>query len=557
MSNPSVKEIDGWQFPVVILGDKDTGAAYNASGGGGGGGAVTVADGADTTQGALADAAVAAGAAGSVSAKLRLMTTQLNTLAGSLDGVEGSLTAIDAGQGAAADAAVAAGAAGSVNAKLRLMTTQLNTLAGYLDGVEGLLGTLGTETTLAAAAASLSVLDDWDESDRAKVNLIVGQAGVAANNGAVSATTPRVTLANDSTGVLAAITSSITPGGAAAHLGKAEDAAHTSGDTGVMSLGVRRDADTSAVSTDGDYGSLLLNEIGFLKADAPDGLAFSGTATSAAVLFTVDLLHYQSASVQVTSAGTGGTTITYEGSENNSDWIAVSGLGVGSTASSNAATTSTTATINQFARKARYFRARVSTYGGGTVTVAGTASKTSALTNVALGTLTVIAGGTAAHDAPVSGQPIRIAARAQSANYTAVASGDTADVLCTLVGAMVNKPYSIPEADWNYAAATGGISNTTTAVTVAAAAGAGLRNYVTALQLSSDALGAATEVVIRDGAGGAVLWRGKVSTAGLSPISIPLPSPLKSSANTLLEIATLTATVTGGVFINLQGYIAP
>lgn len=50
---------------------------------------------------------------------------------------------------------------------------------------------------LAAAAASLSVLDDWDETDRAKVNPIVGQAGVAAGSGVAGATTQRVTVATD------------------------------------------------------------------------------------------------------------------------------------------------------------------------------------------------------------------------------------------------------------------------------------------------------------------------------------------------------------------------
>lgn len=44
---------------------------------------------------------------------------------------------------------------------------------------------------------SLAVMDDWDESDRAKVNLIVGQAGIAAGAGAVGVTVPRVTLASD------------------------------------------------------------------------------------------------------------------------------------------------------------------------------------------------------------------------------------------------------------------------------------------------------------------------------------------------------------------------
>lgn len=50
---------------------------------------------------------------------------------------------------------------------------------------------------LAAAAASLSVLDDWDETDRAKVNVIVGQAGITAGAGAVAANTPRMTHASD------------------------------------------------------------------------------------------------------------------------------------------------------------------------------------------------------------------------------------------------------------------------------------------------------------------------------------------------------------------------
>lgn len=50
-------------------------------GGGGGGGAVTVADGADVNEGSTADAVIAAGAAGTVSAKLRRISTDIGTLA--------------------------------------------------------------------------------------------------------------------------------------------------------------------------------------------------------------------------------------------------------------------------------------------------------------------------------------------------------------------------------------------------------------------------------------------------------------------------------------------
>ena len=46
-------------------------------------------------------------------------------------------------------------------------------------------------------SASLSVLDDWDESDRAKVNPIVGEAGVEAGSGVDTTKTQRVSLATD------------------------------------------------------------------------------------------------------------------------------------------------------------------------------------------------------------------------------------------------------------------------------------------------------------------------------------------------------------------------
>ena len=64
---------------------------------------------------------------------------------------------------------------------------------------EASAATIATNT--GNAATSLAILDDWDESDRAKVNPIVGQAGLSAGAGAVDAATPRVTLASDDPGV--------------------------------------------------------------------------------------------------------------------------------------------------------------------------------------------------------------------------------------------------------------------------------------------------------------------------------------------------------------------
>lgn len=75
-----------------------TGTLCTSSTGGGGGGAVTVADGADVTQGAIADAASTAGGTGTLSAKLRLMTTQIGTLNTSLGTINTTLgTPLQAG----------------------------------------------------------------------------------------------------------------------------------------------------------------------------------------------------------------------------------------------------------------------------------------------------------------------------------------------------------------------------------------------------------------------------------------------------------------------------
>ena len=81
-----------------------------------------------------------------------------------------------------------------------------------------------------------------------------------------------------------------------------------------------------------------------------------------------------------------------------------------------------------------------------------------------------------------------------------------------------------------------------------------MRNAITAIQIMSDALTAATELAIRDGAGGAVLWRTKIGTTGLPVETVVLSTPIIGSANTLLEVVTLTASVAGAVYVNAQGF---
>jgi len=138
---------------------------------------------------------------------------------------------------------------------------------------------------LAAIAASASVLDDWDESDRVKTNPIVGQAGVQGGSGTVSANTQRVALATDvalpagtnEIGKLAANSgvdigdvdvTSIIPGTGATNLGKAEDDVHNSGDTGVLLLGVRADSSVEFTDADGDYSPIAITNKGYVYTSA-------------------------------------------------------------------------------------------------------------------------------------------------------------------------------------------------------------------------------------------------------------------------------------------------
>jgi hypothetical protein len=68
-----------------------------------------------------------------------------------------------------------------------------------------------------------------------------------------------------------AVITSVVPGVAATSLGKAEDAAHTSGDVGVMALAVRQDAQVD-FGADGDYVPFSVNADGALRVSGSTGV---------------------------------------------------------------------------------------------------------------------------------------------------------------------------------------------------------------------------------------------------------------------------------------------
>lgn len=110
-------------------------------------------------------------------------------------------------------------------------------------------------------------------------------------------------------------------------------------------------------------------------------------------------------------------------------------------------------------------------------------------------TLTATASGPAAHGAAISGNPNRMAARALNAVYTALTTGQTADLVATLMGALIQKPYSIPEADFAPPIMFADVTSLTAQQIKAATASQ--KNYVTAIQLATTLLGAAGLLLIR------------------------------------------------------------
>ena len=119
---------------------------------------------------------------------------------------------------------------------------------------------------------------------------------------------------------------------------------------------------------------------------------------------------------------------------------------------------------------------------------------------------------------------------------------------------LVSQPHAMSASRFQYAAASGGILNTTTAVTIIAAGGASVRNYVTSIDVMWEALTNATEVAIRDGAAGTVIWRTKIPAGAAGHMQRSFAAPLKGSANTLMEVVTLTASGAGAVYFNAQGF---
>lgn len=159
-------------------------------------------------------------------AKLGTIDADTSALAGCVAGTEVQVDVVSSAlpSGAATETTLAA-VAGYLDTEIQAIVTAIQILDNVISGSEAQVDIVGAlpagtnsigEVTanagtnlntsalalesggnLEGAATSLAAIDDWDESDRAKVNVIAGQAGISAGAGAVAANTPRVTLSSD------------------------------------------------------------------------------------------------------------------------------------------------------------------------------------------------------------------------------------------------------------------------------------------------------------------------------------------------------------------------
>ena len=169
--------------------------------------------------------------------------------------------------------------------------------------------------------------------------------------------------------------------------------------------------------------------------------------------------------------------------------------------------------------------------------------------NVAIssGTLSTLQNGQTAHSTASTGSPVRIGGRVNTAVDTTLIAGDASDLFITSSGQAVVRDFASAELDWVYHNAGAPITTTST-VALAVAAGAGVRRFLTAIQLNNIGTASVT-ALIQDGA----TTLHTITLAAGATRDIVFPTPLKTSANAALNL-NVTVTAGGSLSANAQGF---
>jgi hypothetical protein len=106
-----------------------------------------------------------------------------------------------------------------------------------------------------------------------------------------------------------------------------------------------------------------------------------------------------------------------------------------------------------------------------------------------------IGGGISFEGGGIGTNPLAMGLEARTSSKTSVANSTLVRSIATVDGRLITRLNAIPENEWQYAAASGGITNTSDVV-LQAAAGSGIKNYLTGLSVAN-ASATASEVVVK------------------------------------------------------------
>jgi hypothetical protein len=192
---------------------------------------------------------------------------------------------------------------GDSSGRLFTNISQINAVTPLMGN--GITGTGSLRVTLASDGTAISTVGymsvKLDQTTPGTTNAMslaqLGANTVATGNGASSTGVLRVAQVNDGTGILAGVTTvttltgttTLTPGTAAANLGKAEDAVHNDGDVGVMALAVRKNTAASTSGADGDYQPIITNTRGASWVAIEDGAGGQITSFGGGTQYTEDV----------------------------------------------------------------------------------------------------------------------------------------------------------------------------------------------------------------------------------------------------------------------------
>lgn len=333
----------------------------------------------------------------------------------------------------------------------------------------------------------------------------------------------------------------------------------------VAAMGARTVANSLAVSLATDQGALSIGEAG--------GSIVTGSITANTQRVAAAMARFNGASIYI-SGTYAGVNLSFEASfDNGVSYTAVTAVAINgsSVLTATGALTNAVAAYEVYCPGATHVSARATSWTSGAQNVriapytiamdpnpvvTGVLNANQSVNNTQWGGSNSLNGGTAgsvgvgglaADSAAVSGNPVQTGGRVRTAVDTTLIANDAMALTGTSGMQLLMKPYGLPETDWQFAS----LLTSATVTSARAAGAAGVRNYVTAIQYQNTS-STQSEIQIQDGA--TVIWRGQAGGLMVAPAVVLLPTPLRGTAATALNVQLIT---TGSsTFVNLQGYQA-